>query len=103
MCIFLISGSDATSGPRLNSINFLLIMITLSANWTRLHAAQLTPTGWTNGQSSENQPRLLNSNVILVSRIYGCPNQHRVLAHHPDILKCFTTSRVWFLLLSLTM
>ena len=59
--------------------------------------SQLVPAGWTNGQSSENQPRLLhcvNSNVILISRIYHCPNNHRVLAHHPDIIRSFTTTNL---------
>ncbi len=57
----------------------------------------ITPTGWTDGCSSENQPRLLhcvNSNAILVSRIYQSPNQHRVLAHHPAIIHHFTTSKL---------
>lgn len=48
----------------------------------------LYATGWTDGSSTE-QPRLIhcvNSNVILISRIYSCPNQHRVLGHNPDIV-----------------
>ena len=55
--------------------------------------SQLVPISWTDGQCSENQPRLLHcvhSNVILVSRIYHCPNQHRVFGHHPDVINLFT-------------
>ena len=55
--------------------------------------SKLTPSGWTNGQSNENMPRLLHcvsTKVILVSRIYHCErNNHRVLAHHPDIIRSF--------------
>ena len=56
-------------------------------------SSQLIPTDWTDGQYSDYQPRLLhcvNSNVILVSLVYHCPNKHCVLAHHPDIIHCFT-------------
>ena len=55
--------------------------------------SRLSPSAWTNGQSTaENQPRLLhcvNFNVLLVSRIYCCENNHRVLGHHPGIIKQF--------------
>ena len=54
--------------------------------------SRLIPIGWTNGQSNDNQPRLLycvNFNVILVSRIYQCDNGHHVLAHHPGIIELF--------------
>ena len=56
--------------------------------------SQLSPTDWTDG-------RLLNcasSNVILVSRVYHCPNQHCVLAHHPDIIHRFTRHNLQTLL-----
>ena len=59
--------------------------------------SQLSPIDWTDGCCSEKQPRLLhcvNTNVILVSRIYQCPNQHRVLGHHPDILHRFTMNNL---------
>ena len=51
----------------------------------------LNAVGWTDGSNS-NEPRLvycINSNVLLISRIYKCPCDHRVLAHHPDILSQF--------------
>lgn len=60
-------------------------------------SSQLIPTDWTDGQCSDYQPRLLhcvNSNVILVSRVYHCPNKHCVLAHHPDIIHCFTRANL---------
>ena len=53
--------------------------------------SSLSAIGWTDGSNS-NEPRLIyciNSNVLLVSRIYKCPCEHRVLAHHPDILSRF--------------
>ena len=54
--------------------------------------------GWTDGCSTD-QPRLLhcvNSNVILVSRIYSCSNNHRVLGHNPDLIRQIPTSLVPF-------
>ena len=51
--------------------------------------SQLTAAGWTDG-SSTDQPRLLycvNTNVVLVSRIYRCTNDHRVLGHNADIIQ----------------
>ena len=61
----------------------------------------LVPFGWTNGHSSENQPRLLHCvhvNVLLVSRVYRCDNDHHVLAHHPSIIKLFTAGNLRCLL-----
>ena len=55
--------------------------------------SQLTATSWTDGSSTE-QPRLLycvNSNV---SRIYSCPNKHRVLGHNPGTNSDSACSRV---------
>lgn len=52
--------------------------------------SKLVPCGWTNSESI--QPRLIhcvNNNVILVSRIYCCENNHRVLGHHPGIIRKF--------------
>ena len=60
-------------------------------------SACLAPADWTDGYCSNNQPRLIhcvNSNVIIVSRIYYCPHQHRVLGHHPDIIHRFTASNL---------
>ena len=60
-------------------------------------SAHLAPADWTDGYCSNNQPRLIhcvNSNVIIVSRIYYCPHQHRVLGHHPDIIHRFTASNL---------
>ena len=57
--------------------------------------SQLVHSDWTDGHSSDTRPRLLycvNSNVILVSRIYSCPNEHRVLGHHADIVHRFTVA-----------
>ena len=57
--------------------------------------SQLTATSWTDGSSTE-QPRLLycvNSNV---SRIYSCPNKHRVLGHTPGIMEQIPTQLVPF-------
>ena len=57
---------------------------------------ELIATGWTDGCTTD-QPRLIhcvNSNVILVSRIYSCPNQHRVLGHHPDFIHQFTSQNL---------
>ena len=53
--------------------------------------SSLSAIGWTDGSNS-NEPRLIhciNSNVLLVSRIYKCPCGHQVLAHYPDILSQF--------------
>ena len=58
---------------------------------------QLFPVGWMDGSSDDCQPRLLycvNSNALLLSRIYHCPYQHKVLAHHPEILHRLTRSSV---------
>ena len=55
-------------------------------------SSKLSPVGWTDDQSY-HQPRLLygiDSNVLLVSRIYCCANHHYVLAHHPDILQQYS-------------
>ena len=63
--------------------------------------SQLVPYGWTNGVLNENQPRLIhcvNFNVILVSRIYRCSNDHRVLAHNPGIIKSFSSGHLRCLL-----
>lgn len=57
-------------------------------------ASLLVPTDWTDGQTCQNEPRLLhcvNTNVLLVTRVYTCPSQHRVLGHHPDIISMFDT------------
>ena len=62
---------------------------------------RLVPSGWTNGHSSENQPRLIHCvhvNIILVSRVYRCENDHRVLAHHPSLIKLFTAGHLRCLL-----
>ena len=51
---------------------------------------------WSDGSNS-NEPRLIhciNSIVILVSSIYKCPCDHRVLAHHPDILYQFKSDHL---------
>ena len=59
------------------------------------------PYGWTNGVLNENQPRLIhcvNFNDILVSRIYRCSNDHRVLAHNPGIIKSFSSGHLRCLL-----
>ena len=58
---------------------------------------QLRPVGWTDGQSDNTRPRLLycvNSNVLLISRVYCCECDHRILAHHPDILHQFSRSQL---------
>ena len=63
--------------------------------------SQLYPIAWTDGRCNDNRPRLLhciNTNVILVSRIYRCSNQHRVLGHHPDIIHRFTRHNLQSLL-----
>ena len=60
-------------------------------------SARLAPADWTDGYCSNNLPRLIhcvNSNVIIVSRIYYCPHQHQVLGHHPDIIHRFTASNL---------
>ena len=53
----------------------------------------LTPAGWTDGSNSDHgHPRLLhciNKNVLLVSRVYTCCNQHCVLGHNPDLMRKF--------------
>ena len=57
-----------------------------------LPVSRLSPAGWTNGFSSDNQPRLIHcvqGNVILVSRVYRCGKDHRVLAYHPGIIRQF--------------
>ena len=47
---------------------------------------ELMPTGWTDSSNSDHvHPRLLhcvNTNVLLISRIYTCSSQHLVLGHH---------------------
>ena len=53
----------------------------------------LSPDGWTSGCNGQGNPRLLhsvNTNAILISRVYVCTNQHRVLGHNPDIINAFT-------------
>lgn len=68
----------------------------------KLPVTGLSPTGWTNGLSTENQPRLIHCvhvNVLLVSRVYTCGNDHHVLAHHPSIIKHFTLGKFRCLLL----
>ena len=51
---------------------------------------KLSPIAWTNGCSSKYLPRLLhdvNSNVLLLSRVYQCSFGHDVYAHHPGLVK----------------
>lgn len=53
----------------------------------------LSPDGWTSGCSGQTNPRLLysiNTNAILISRVYICQKQHRFLGHCPDIINAFT-------------
>ena len=63
--------------------------------------ASLSPMDWTCGQASPHRlPRLiycLNMNILLVSRVYGCCNEH-----HPGMLnqlsKCGLESSIPFVL-----
>ena len=53
--------------------------------------SQLSPIGWNN--SDGGNPTLIhcvNTNAILISRIYSCPSHHRILGHNPDIINAFT-------------
>ena len=53
----------------------------------------LVPVAWTSGESADHRPRLLQgveSNVILVSRIYSCSSHHTVYGHHPGLIDAFT-------------
>ena len=47
----------------------------------------LSPIEWT--YTSNRQPRLihcLNTNILLISRVYQCSNEHVILGHHPDLV-----------------
>ena len=49
-------------------------------------------TYWQDGSSPTKQPRVLHSIgrlVLLVSAVYACDNNHRVLAHDKTTLQCF--------------
>ena len=73
-------------------MTFLMLPVIIWSPKCEINKSKLIPYGWTDGQSTESQPRLLhcvNCNVILVSRIYCCENNHRVLAHHPGINQIF--------------
>lgn len=52
--------------------------------------ARLSPIDWTNGQTSPRLPRLIysiDSNILLISRVYRCSNDHVTLGHHPDMIR----------------
>lgn len=47
---------------------------------------------WNDGSSSSTQPRILHGigNVVyLVTAVYSCDNNHRILAHDETLLQCF--------------
>ena len=55
--------------------------------------SDLHGVGWTDGSCADSKSQLLhcmNFNVLLISRIYLCQMNHRVLGHHPHILHQFT-------------
>ena len=57
----------------------------------------LVASGWNSGHSADHQPRLihcLESNVILVSRVYHCCKGHTVFGHHPGILEAFKVANI---------
>ena len=57
----------------------------------------LVHIGWTNGKSADHKPRLLHcvqSNVILVSRVYSCSSHHTVYGHHPSIIERFKHAKL---------
>ena len=61
----------------------------------------LSSIAWTNGCSSKYQPRLIhdvNSNVLLLSRIYLCSNGHEVYGHHAGLLNQLKSVNTPFLL-----
>lgn len=68
---------------------------------------KLNPCKWTDGHSQDCAPRLLHDvacNVILVSRVYKCSNDHIVVGHHPRIvqqlsemhLQCVVPFKLWY-------
>ena len=49
--------------------------------------SKVIAVGWTTGGNGTS-PRLIhcvNTNAILISRVYVCSVQHYVLGHHPDM------------------
>ena len=61
-----------------------------SASSDSLEHNSLAPIAWTNGCNSKYNPRLLhdvNSNVLLLSRIYSCKCGHEVYGHHPKLIE----------------
>ncbi len=60
-----------------------------------LSCSSYSSIGWTNGCNSKYLPRLLHhvdSNVLLISRVYKCSNGHEVYAHHPILIANFGVS-----------
>ena len=50
----------------------------------------LSLDGWTSGCNGHRLLHSVNTNAILISRVYVCTNLHRVLGHNPDIINAFT-------------
>ncbi len=54
---------------------------------------KIEPVDWTCGHRTLRHPRMLycvNSNVLLISRVYQCSTGHEILGHHPDMLGFIT-------------
>lgn len=57
-----------------------------------LSCSSYSSISWTNGCNSKHLPRLIhdvNSNALLISRVYQCNNGHEVYAHHPTLISNF--------------
>ena len=55
---------------------------------------EVHPIRWKDGSRTHDQPRHLyglRNDVLLVSRVYLCRNEHQILSHDPGIIACVST------------
>lgn len=65
----------------------------------------LAPCGWLDGSSDKAQPRKIHDSrgiILLVSRVYKCSLNHKILGHDPYILEKFPPALVPFFLWHIT-
>ena len=62
----------------------------------------LKPRSWKDGHNSHENPRVLyciEGPLLLVSRVYACTADHRIIAHDPGIVSLCSDDKVPFVLL----